>query len=162
MTRSGGFFHTSVASQRRLSYDNWRPSTATIFVSSHKRRSLVLTVPFAAIRPRGNHGKPAADQRSPTARVVRGTPSQCSGVGRSKAPLRRRHREGSSLMETLFALVLTVAMTNGDYQDVILGVYDSQQECSQAASEQKVSAECWPVESILRNGEFPAKDIAQH
>jgi hypothetical protein len=24
-------------------------------------------------------------------------------------------------METLFALVLTVAMTNGDYQDVILG-----------------------------------------
>ncbi|AMX04547.1 hypothetical protein A0R60_0233 [Enterobacter asburiae] len=53
-------------------------------------------------------------------------------------------------------------MTNGDYQDVILGVYDSQQECSQAATEQKVSAECWPVESILRNGEFPAKSIAQH
>jgi hypothetical protein len=58
--------------------------------------------------------------------------------------------EDSSLMETLFALVLTVAMTNGDYQDVILGVYDSPQECSQAATEQKVSAECWPVESILR------------
>ena len=65
-------------------------------------------------------------------------------------------------METLFALVLTVAMTNGDYQDVILGVYDSPQECSRAATEQKVSAECWPVESILRNGEFPAKSIAQH
>lgn len=64
-------------------------------------------------------------------------------------------------METLFALVLTVAMTNGDYQDVILGVYDSQQECSPAATEQKVSAECWPVESIIRNGEFPAKSIAQ-
>ncbi len=64
-------------------------------------------------------------------------------------------------METLFALVLTVAMTNGDYQDVILGVYDGQQECSLAATEQKVSAECWPVESIIRNGEFPAKSIAQ-
>lgn len=64
-------------------------------------------------------------------------------------------------METLFALVLTVAMTNGDYQDVILGVYDSQQECSLADTEQKVSAECWPVESIIRNGEFPAKSIAQ-
>ncbi|EOG8089877.1 DUF1482 family protein [Enterobacter roggenkampii] len=64
-------------------------------------------------------------------------------------------------METLFALVLTVAMTNGDYQDVILGVYDSQQECSQTATEQKVTAECWPVESILRNGELPAKSIAQ-
>lgn len=65
-------------------------------------------------------------------------------------------------MGAIFALVLTVAMTNGEYQDVILGVYDSQQECSQAAIEQKVTAECWPVESILRNGEFPAKDITQH
>lgn len=65
-------------------------------------------------------------------------------------------------MGALFALVLTVAMTNGDYQDVILGVYDSQQECDQAAIEQKVTAECWPVESILRNGEFPTKDVAQY
>lgn len=65
-------------------------------------------------------------------------------------------------MGALFALVLTVAMTNGEYQDVILGVYDSQQECSQAATEQKVTAECWPVERILRNGEFPAKDVAQY
>lgn len=65
-------------------------------------------------------------------------------------------------MGTLFALVMTVAMTNGEYHDVILGVYDSQQECSQAATEQKVTAECWPVESILRNGEFPAKSITQH
>lgn len=32
-------------------------------------------------------------------------------------------------MGELFALVLTVAMTNGDFQDVILGVYDNQQEC---------------------------------
>lgn len=65
-------------------------------------------------------------------------------------------------MGALFALVLTVAMTNGDYQDVILGVYDSQQECNQAAVEQKVTAECWPVEGILRSGEFPAQEVAQH
>lgn len=45
-------------------------------------------------------------------------------------------------METLFALVLTVAMTNGDFQDVILGVYDNQQECQAAVVEQKVNGEC--------------------
>lgn len=65
-------------------------------------------------------------------------------------------------MGALFALVLTVAMTNGEYQDVILGVYDSHQECSQAAVEQKVAAECWPVDGIIKNGEFPAQDVAQH
>lgn len=64
-------------------------------------------------------------------------------------------------MGTLFALVMTVAMTNGEYHDVILGVYDSHQECQQAASEQKVSADCWPVEGILRNGEFPDQEVAQ-
>ncbi|RKR63992.1 uncharacterized protein DUF1482 [Yokenella regensburgei] len=65
-------------------------------------------------------------------------------------------------MGTLFALVLTVAMTNGEYQDVILGVYDSQQECSQAAYDQKVAAECWPVDGIFRNGETQAQEVAQH
>lgn len=60
-------------------------------------------------------------------------------------------------MSTLFALVLTVSMTNGDYQDVVLGVYDSEQECQSAAVEQNVSGECWPVEGIIRNGERPAK-----
>lgn len=59
-------------------------------------------------------------------------------------------------MGELFALVLTVAMTNGDFQDVILGVYDNQQECQSAAVEQKVNGECWPVEGIIRNGELPA------
>ncbi|WP_410735979.1 DUF1482 family protein [Citrobacter koseri] len=47
-------------------------------------------------------------------------------------------------------------MTNGDFQDVILGVYDNQQECQAAAVEQKVNGECWPVEGIIRNGELPA------
>lgn len=59
-------------------------------------------------------------------------------------------------METLFALVLTVAMTNGDYQDVILGVYDSQQECEAAASEQMGVTNCYPVEGIIHADETPA------
>lgn len=41
-------------------------------------------------------------------------------------------------METLFALVLTVAMTNGDYQDVILGVYAANRN----AARQLQSREC--------------------
>lgn len=59
-------------------------------------------------------------------------------------------------METLFALVLTVAMTNGDYQDVILGVYDSQQQCEAAASEQMGVTNCYPVEGIIHADETPA------
>jgi len=59
-------------------------------------------------------------------------------------------------MGTLFALVLTIAMTNGDYQDVVLGVYDSQQECQAAADEQQVNGECWPVKQITHNGDLSA------
>ncbi len=58
-------------------------------------------------------------------------------------------------MNTLFALVLTVGMTNGDFQDVVLGVYDSQQQCEAAVVEQHVNGECFEVESIVR-GEQPA------
>lgn len=59
-------------------------------------------------------------------------------------------------MNSLFALVLTVAMTNGDFQDVVVGIYDNQQECQTAAVEQKINGECWPVDGIIRNGEQPA------
>ncbi|MEK0167978.1 DUF1482 family protein [Pseudescherichia vulneris] len=59
-------------------------------------------------------------------------------------------------MNTLFALVLTVGMTNGDFQDVVLGVYEDQQQCEAAAVEQRVSGECFEVERIVRNGEQPA------
>ena len=41
-------------------------------------------------------------------------------------------------MNTLFALVLTIGMTNGDFQDVVLGVYGNQNLCEQAAVEQQV------------------------
>lgn len=60
-------------------------------------------------------------------------------------------------MSTLFALVLTIGMTNGDYQDVVLGVYDNQQQCQLAAEEQQVNGDCFPVERIIRDGEQPAQ-----
>ncbi|EMM0378110.1 DUF1482 family protein [Pluralibacter gergoviae] len=60
-------------------------------------------------------------------------------------------------MNALFALVLTIGMTNGDYQDVVLGVYDDQQQCQLAMQEQQINGECFPVERIVRNGEQPAK-----
>jgi len=60
-------------------------------------------------------------------------------------------------MGTLFALVLTIGMTNGEFQDVVLDVYDSQQQCEQASIEQKVSGDCYPVERIVRSEEVPAE-----
>lgn len=59
-------------------------------------------------------------------------------------------------MNTLFALVLTVGLTNGDFQDVVLSVYESQQACEAAAVEQQVAGECFEVESIVRADEKPA------
>ena len=60
-------------------------------------------------------------------------------------------------MGTLFALVLTIGMTNGEFQDVVLDVYDSQQQCEQAAIDQHVSGDCYPVERIVRSDEVPAE-----
>lgn len=62
-------------------------------------------------------------------------------------------------METLFALVLTIGMTNGDFQDVVLGVYETHSQCEAAATEQRVAAECYPVEAIVRANEVPASDL---
>lgn len=59
-------------------------------------------------------------------------------------------------MNTLFALVLTVGMTNGDFQDVVLGLYEDQRQCEAAAVEQHVAGECFEVERIIRNGVKPA------
>lgn len=64
-------------------------------------------------------------------------------------------------METLFALVLTVAMTNGEYQDAVIGVYNTEAQCQQAAFEQGVNGNCYPVEAIVRAGEQPAGELAQ-
>lgn len=59
-------------------------------------------------------------------------------------------------MSTLFALVLTLGMTNGDFQDVVLGVYDNQAQCEQATIEQNVVGDCYPVDGLIRNDEQPA------
>lgn len=76
-------------------------------------------------------------------------------MGRSQAALSQSNRENTAL-NTLFALVLTVGMTNGDFQDVVLGVYDGLAQCEQAAAEQHISGECYPVEGIIRADEQPA------
>ncbi|WP_285130294.1 DUF1482 family protein [Leclercia adecarboxylata] len=57
---------------------------------------------------------------------------------------------------TLFALVLTVGLTNGDFQDVVVGIYEGQQACEAAAVEQQVAGECFEVEGIVRADEQPA------
>ena len=59
-------------------------------------------------------------------------------------------------MGTLFALVLTVGMTNGSFQDVVIGVYDNQQQCEIAAVEQHVSGECYPVDAVIPADEIQA------
>lgn len=64
-------------------------------------------------------------------------------------------------MQTLFALVLTVGLTNGDFQDVVIGVYDSLQQCEAAAVEQQVTGECFPFERIVRADEQPAGDVVK-
>ena len=59
-------------------------------------------------------------------------------------------------MSALFALVLTLGMTNGDYQEVVLGFYYSQEKCEAAAIEQHVSGGCYPVDEVIHSGEQPA------
>lgn len=44
MTRYGGFFHTSVTSPRRLSYENRRPSTASIFFAQAQKSCINRSV----------------------------------------------------------------------------------------------------------------------
>lgn len=62
-------------------------------------------------------------------------------------------------MGTLFALVLTVGMINGDFQDVVLGIYETPEQCEAAAIDQHVAGECYPVERIVRTDEVPASAL---
>ncbi|ARF51021.1 DUF1482 family protein [Pantoea stewartii] len=54
-------------------------------------------------------------------------------------------------MGTLYALVLTITMANGDFQDAVLGIYGSQKLCEAAASEQTSVTNCYPVETIIHS-----------
>ncbi len=53
-------------------------------------------------------------------------------------------------MNTLFALVLSIGMTDGSYQDVVVDVYDSFSQCRSAAAEQRVDGECYPIDDIIQ------------
>ncbi|WP_163593124.1 DUF1482 family protein [Klebsiella variicola] len=55
---------------------------------------------------------------------------------------------------SLFARVLTVGMLTGGNQDVLLGVYDTENDCKAAAEEQHVNAVCHPLKGVL--DEHPA------
>ncbi|EPR9225494.1 DUF1482 family protein [Citrobacter amalonaticus] len=59
-------------------------------------------------------------------------------------------------MGTLYALVLTIAMANGDYQEAVIGVFGSERECLSAASEQSSVTNCYPVDDIIHADETPA------
>lgn len=59
-------------------------------------------------------------------------------------------------MQTLFALVVVITMANGDKQDAVMGVFESEMECNHAMAEQGVKGDCWPVDGILSAGEKPA------
>ncbi|HED6269667.1 DUF1482 family protein [Enterobacter cloacae] len=52
-------------------------------------------------------------------------------------------------MTTLYALVLTVFLTSGDVQEQVVDVYDTQAKCLDAAREQRIAGECYPVEAII-------------
>ncbi|ATA23500.1 DUF1482 domain-containing protein [Brenneria goodwinii] len=53
-------------------------------------------------------------------------------------------------METLYALVITVCTFGSHCQDAVLEIYESERDCEQAAYEQRVHGECFPVEGIIR------------
>lgn len=59
-----------------------------------------------------------------------------------------------ALHEHDVCLVLTVSMLTGGNQDVLLGVYDTENDCKAAAEEQHVKAECYPLKGLL--DEHPA------
>jgi hypothetical protein len=48
-------------------------------------------------------------------------------------------------MGTLYALVLTIVMANGDYQEAVIGVFGSLRECETASSEQSSITNCYRV-----------------
>lgn len=52
-------------------------------------------------------------------------------------------------MTTLYALVLTVFLTNGEVQDQVVDIYDSKAECTEAAKEQQIAGDCFEVEAII-------------
>ncbi|PNF10512.1 DUF1482 domain-containing protein [Enterobacter cancerogenus] len=61
-------------------------------------------------------------------------------------------------MTTLYALVLTVFLNTGEAQEQVIDIYDSHSECVNAAKEQNIAGDCYPVEAIIpmNASEIPA------
>lgn len=60
-------------------------------------------------------------------------------------------------MSTLFALVLSLGLVNGDYEEAVIGFYYTKAQCEDAAIEQHVIGACYPVDEIIHSDEQPAK-----
>lgn len=52
-------------------------------------------------------------------------------------------------MSTLFALVISVCALTGKCSDVLIGVYDTEKICTDAASEQQVNGQCMPYKQAF-------------
>lgn len=52
-------------------------------------------------------------------------------------------------MSTLFALVISICALTGECSDVLIGVYDSEKICTDAAAEQHVDGLCLPYKQVL-------------
>ncbi|WP_406916914.1 DUF1482 family protein [Klebsiella oxytoca] len=52
-------------------------------------------------------------------------------------------------MSTLFALVISVCALTGECSDVLIGVYDKEKICTDAASEQQVNGQCMPYKQAF-------------
>lgn len=58
-------------------------------------------------------------------------------------------------MTPLFALVLTICSSSINCTDVVKEVYDTQAQCEQVIYEERLfTANCYPVEKIVRAGEL--------
>ncbi|MGN2428590.1 DUF1482 family protein [Klebsiella electrica] len=52
-------------------------------------------------------------------------------------------------MSMLFALVISVCALTGECSDVLIGVYDSEKNCDDAAAEQQVTGQCVPYKQAF-------------
>lgn len=65
-------------------------------------------------------------------------------------------------MNSFYALVVVVQLMSGQTQEQVLGVYESEDACFQAAAEQEVKdGQCWPVDGIIHTDEVPAAQLAR-
>lgn len=56
-------------------------------------------------------------------------------------------------MSTLFALVIGVCSLTGECSDVLIGVYETERICSEAATEQHVNGQCLPYKQAFTAAE---------